>query len=92
MLIVAAIYSIGANMDKLGMENSSYVFWPVVINIFLTISLWPLMVLRASGILRQIKNHLGSLLLVGLCSAFATLCQMIAIKMTLVSYVIAIKE
>lgn len=92
MLIVCLIFSIGANVDKIGVRSSSALFWVIATDTFAAICLAPVMMFRARGAIKQIKAGLGFLVLIGLFNAAGLVCQMIAINMTLVGYVIAVKR
>src|SRR6056297_4107074 len=43
MLLVAFIWSFTSNIDKIGVQNSSPIFWSVAMTCFLTVALFPLM-------------------------------------------------
>jgi len=92
MLIVAVLYSIGANVDKIGVLNSSPLMWTTSIATVTTISVGILMLRKVKNIRAQIKLAWPYLLLLGFCSAVSILFQMNAIKMAMVPYVIAIKR
>jgi uncharacterized membrane protein len=92
MLIAAFILSITSSIDKIGVLNSSPLFWAVSVHSFTSITLIPI-------IIHEFKNHLKLtgmdirlLFAVGLFSALAILTQYIAITFLLVPYVIAIKR
>ncbi|MDI6806298.1 MAG: EamA family transporter [Candidatus Aenigmarchaeota archaeon] len=92
MLLVAFIWSITANIDKIGVLHSSPIFWVISTNVFLTATLSPIMFLRSKNTTREISVNIKGLIPVGLFSALALIFQMTAIKLTLVAYVIAIKR
>lgn len=92
MLIVAFIFSITANFDKIGVLNSSPIFWVIAVNIFLSLVLFPIMLYKSQKNLKQIPSHLKALIPIGLFSALTLIFQMTAIKLTLVAYVISIKR
>lgn len=92
MLAVAFIWSITANFDKIGVQNSSPLFWAIAINIFLTIALFPIMLHKSGKNVKTIPKNLKALLPIGLFSALGLVFQMIAISLTLVAYVISIKR
>lgn len=91
MLGVAVIWSIAANVDKLGVQASSPLLWVLLVNSGLSLSLTPLM-LRHIRQVRVSRGVLVALLAIGLLDAIALLAQMTAITLTLVAYVIAIKR
>lgn len=92
MLAVAFIWSITANFDKVGVQNSSPIFWVVAVNLFLTITMFPIMVLRSTRSLQTVAKNLQALVPIGLVSALGLTFQMTAINLTLVAYVISIKR
>lgn len=92
MLIVAFIWSIGSNIDKIGVQNSSPIFWVITINIFAAIIMFPIMLYKSSKNLKQIITYSKFLLPVGIFSGLGSIAQMIAINLTLVAYVISIKR
>jgi len=92
MLLVAFIWSITANFDKIGIENSSVFFWPVAVNTFITIGFIPVVLMRSKGKTRQIRKNYKKLLPVGFFHGLMIVFQMIAVSMTLVAYVISIKR
>jgi len=92
MLCVAFLYSIGANMDKIGVLNSSALMWIASLNTLLAIALGIIMKYKVKTICAQIKSVWPILLIIGLCNAAGLICQMTAIKMTIVPYLIAVKR
>lgn len=91
MLGVAGLWSIAANIDKIGVLNSSPIFWIASINVFIALALLPF-VLRQRDSFQQMRSNFPALLLLGTLAALVTICQMTAITMTLVPYVIAVKR
>ena len=92
MLIVAFLFSIGANMDKIGVVNSSPIVWIFTLNFCVCVVLTFVMLKRSRDIWPQMRNQLGWLCLAGFYNGAAILFQMFAIKLTLVSYLIAVKR
>ncbi len=92
MLIVAFIWSITSNFDKIGVQNSSPVFWVIAINIFITLVMLPIVLCKSQISAKQISTHYKALIPIGLFSASALIFQMTAISLTLVAYVISIKR
>ncbi|HKL37912.1 MAG TPA: EamA family transporter [Bacteroidales bacterium] len=92
MLLVAFIWSITANLDKIGIQNSSVFFWPVAVNTFITIGFIPVVLIRSKGKTRQITTNLRTLVPIGLFHGLMIVFQMVAVSMTLVAYVISIKR
>jgi uncharacterized membrane protein len=92
MLLVAFIWSITANLDKIGIQNSSVFFWPVAVNTFIAIGFIPVVLIRSKGKTRQITTNLKTLVPIGLFHGLMIVFQMVAVSMTLVAYVISIKR
>jgi len=92
MLIVAFLWSITSNIDKIGLQSSSPVFWVIAINVFVTLVLFPIMLYKSQISPDQFKTGLKALFPVGFCSALTLIFQMTAISMALVVYVISIKR
>ena len=89
MLLVAAIWSVSANIDKLGVRASSPLTWAVAVDLFIVLGLLPFAVYRRSG---QPPLPRMALLATGLAGGLTLALQMTAITLTQVPYVIAIKR
>jgi len=92
MLLVAAIWSIGANYDKIGVRASSPEFWIASVYTATSLALLPGVFRGSRGILGQVRFAPLLLVSAGLLEAVGLVCQMHALTMTLVSYVIAVKR
>jgi uncharacterized membrane protein len=92
MLIVAVIYSIGSNIDKIGITNSSPLFWIIATNFASAIVLLPFIFRKKSGQRLKNKKNILMLVLIGLASGISLIAQMYAINIANVAYVIAIKR
>jgi drug/metabolite transporter (DMT)-like permease len=92
MLIVALLYSIGANCDKIGVVNSSPAAWIVSIHSSLSILFTIVLMRKGRNLQRQFVAYWPYLIGIGLCTALALICQMSAITLTIVPYLIAIKR
>ena len=106
MLIVAFIWSITSNYDKIGAVNSSPIIWVVAVNLFIAISIFPILLTsnkdyfqkKRSSLVKDgsywelIKENKNILLFTGFLSALTIIFQIYAITLTLVAYVIAIKR
>ena len=93
MLAVAAIWSIGANLDKLGLRASSPLFWGAAVYTatFLAL-LGPRLVKKARAGRRLPGLPPWPVAVAGLLEAIGIVCQMHALPLTQVSYVIAVKR
>ncbi|MBD2100818.1 EamA family transporter [Leptolyngbya sp. FACHB-261] len=92
VLLVAFIWSITSNFDKIGVQSSNAVFWLIASNSLIALVMLPIIFYRSKGSLQQISQNLKALLPIGLFDALAAVCQMTAISLTLVAHVIAIKR
>lgn len=92
MLAIAFIWSFTANFDKMGIQNSSPMFWVISISTFLTMGMFILTLFTSRGELKQLRTHFCLLWPVGVFSAVSVVSQMLAVSMTLVAYVISIKR
>ena len=92
MLMVAFIWSITSNIDKIGVEETSPVFWAFSKDFLIMTYLVPIMILKSSNPLQQLKSRALPLLMVGVFRTSSVLTQMIAIQYILVAYVISIKR
>ena len=90
--MVAVLWSISSNFDKIGALHSSPLFWVVAVNGFIALVLSPMMVYRLKPVFHLIKNHKKVMVLSGIFLSLSNLFQMTAISMALVSYVISIKR
>jgi len=92
MLVVAFIWSITANIDKIGLQNSSPLFWVIAVDIYVALLMLPLCTFRRNRKTAQIRANWRALLTLGLFGGLTAVCQMTAISLTLVAYVISIKR
>ena len=92
MLFVAFIWSISSNFDKIGVQNSSPIFWVIAINIFIILAMLPIMLYKSTRGIRSLRTNYRALFPIGLFWALALTFQMTAINLTLVAYVISIKR
>lgn len=90
MLAVSLIWSVTSNIDKIGVRNSSPVFWAVAVNLFVAVGLAPAALRRGRRMF--CRNYLRALFPLGAAGGLGTACQMAAINLTLVPYVIAVKR
>ncbi len=92
MLLVAFLYSVGANLDKIGVLHSSPLVWATAINTVLAIALGLVMLRKNNDVSQRIRSCWKYLILLGAVNAVALIANMGAIQLTLVPYVIAIKR
>lgn len=92
MLFVAFLWSITANIDKIGVEETSPVFWAFSKDFLILLYLIPIVWIKSKSPLRQLRSRWLSLLGIGVFRTTSVLTQMFAIQFILVAYVIAIKR
>jgi drug/metabolite transporter (DMT)-like permease len=92
MLIVAFLWSITSNFDKIGVQNSSPIFWLFSLFGTMSVLLLPILLHKTPNPSRKIFQQLPMLAAMGFFNAVGVLCQMQALTLTLVVQVIAIKR
>ncbi len=92
MLLVAFIWSITANIDKIGVEETSPVYWAFSKDFVILFYLIPILLKKSKKPFLQIRNRKWPLLSVGFFKTTSVLTQMFAIQFILVPYVISIKR
>jgi uncharacterized membrane protein len=92
MLIVAFLWSITSNFDKIGVQNSSPIFWLFGLFTSMTVLLLPILLHKTPNPSRKIARNLPMLAAMGFFNALGVIFQMQALTMTLVVQVIALKR
>jgi drug/metabolite transporter (DMT)-like permease len=92
MLLVAILYSIGGNIDKIGVRNSSPLLWSLSLNAFVSTLLGCMMLIKVKNVDKQVRSNWPWLMAMGFCLALMMMFQMNALKLAIVPYVIAIKR
>ena len=92
MLLVAILYSIGGNIDKIGVRNSSPLLWSVSLNALVSVLLGTMMSVKVKDVGKQVRANWPWLVAMGFFLAVMMMVQMNALKLTIVPYVIAIKR
>jgi drug/metabolite transporter (DMT)-like permease len=92
MLLVAFLWSITTNFDKIGVQNSSPIFWVFALLTTMSVLLLPVLLHKTSNPKRQIIQYLPMLMATGFFNALSVIFQMQALTMTLVVQVIALKR
>jgi drug/metabolite transporter (DMT)-like permease len=90
ILIVAILWAISSNFYKIGMENSSPIFFIFLLNVFISILLFPFMLRKARFI--KLRNNWMNIIPLGILSAGTSVFQWIAASMTLIIYALSIKR
>ncbi|MEB3342890.1 EamA family transporter [Okeania sp.] len=91
-LLVAFVWSISANFDKVGVQNSSPIFWVVCVFFTVSILLLPIVLYKSHHNLSKLKTGGWKLIIYGMINSVAMGCQMVAINLTFVAYVISVKR
>lgn len=92
MMVVAVLYSISANLDKIGTEASSAIFYSLSIHIVAVLGLTPLMILKSENWKKEIEDNTKYIIPIGLLNGLASVLYMAAFTYTLVIYISAIKR
>lgn len=92
MLLVAFIWSFTANIDKVGVTNSSPAFWLFCFFMAMSLGLSPVVLIKSRRPIRRLRQNFRTLFLVGLFGSLALLLQMWALTLTLAAYVVSIKR
>lgn len=92
MLLVVLLWSISANFDKIGIQNSSVFFWSFAINAGVFLFLLPVVIIKSPNISKNVKKHFKALSIYGFISSLGTLAQMMALSLIIVPYAISIKR
>jgi len=92
MLMVAFIWSITANIDKVGVEETSPIFWAFSKGLLIMAYLFPILLTKSPHPLKQLRSRALPLSMVGTLRAASVVMQMVAIQYILVAYVIAVKR
>ncbi len=92
MFGVVLVWSITANVDKIGVQNSSAIMWTIAGHLSVAVFTLPILLLKSKPNIQKIKSNSRNLILIGLINTLSILSQMTALKLALVSYVIAVKR
>ncbi len=92
MLVVAFIWSLTSNLDKIGIQNSAPIIWVFSVYLLVATLLLPFVLFRSTSIICQLRRSWQTLVTIGLLNAVTVASQMTALSLTLVAYVIAIKR
>ena len=92
MLLVAFIWSITSNLDKIGVNASNSIFWAFAVNAFIAILMLLILVFQRNVKLCFTTRNLRILSLIGIMNSLMFVSQMTALKFIIVPYVISIKR
>ncbi|MDO8240936.1 MAG: EamA family transporter [Candidatus Moranbacteria bacterium] len=90
MLFVAFVWSITSSIDKIGVKASYPLFWVFALNMATAVFLLPFVYKKINK--QYFIKNFKTISIMGSFTAVAISLQMVAISMTLVAYVIAIKR
>ncbi len=92
MLIVVLIWAITANFDKIGVVNSSPLFYSFTVQLYIGTLMLVFVIPKFRKAPESFNKNLKAMLGVGILSTLTIICHMLAISLTLVPYVISIKR
>jgi uncharacterized membrane protein len=92
MLIVAFMWSISANYDKVALKNSSVIQYTFFLNLFVQVGVTIITIQKKRFVLPKTKEGICNLFLVGALSALSTIFHLIGVTLTLVTYIVALKR
>lgn len=92
MLLVAFIWSITSNLDKIGVEETSPLYWAFAKDFVILLYLVPILLVKSKKPWQQTRERIRPLFSVGFFRFASVVAQMYAIELILVPYVIAIKR
>ena len=91
MLLAVLIISVAGNIDKVGVNNSSPLFWLFSINVLISALMLVLMLYKSKNV-NHLRTHWKELSLLGFIMAVNQVFHIIAVSLTLVAYVFSIKR
>lgn len=92
MLMIAFLYSISVNFDKLVVLNSDPIFGSFTVYLLLGISFLGISLVKKRGVREVYRKNLGKFFLIGLIGASIAIAINIAYTMQIASYVISLKR
>jgi len=90
ILLVCFLWAISSNFYKIGMQNSSPIYFIFALNLFITICLIPFMINKKRVV--SIQSNWPQLLLLGLLGTIVAVFEWTAVNTGLVVYVLSIKR
>jgi drug/metabolite transporter (DMT)-like permease len=92
MLIVAVLWAVSANFDKLSIQYSSVFQHILFVNIYVFIGITIVISSMKKFKLSEIRKDKKNLVIMSLFTTTTYICQMTALSLTLVAYVISLKR
>ncbi len=92
MLCVAFLWSISANIDKIGIRNSDTYFW--LLSVYVTVGLFqtPLVLIRSRKKMGILLKRPLPFIAMGVLESASIVAQMFALSLTIVPYIVAVKR
>lgn len=92
MLMVAVIFSIAANIDKIGIVSSDFAFYSLSLNMFFSASFGIIMFIKKRKEPAVFIKNIKSLSMIGILQAATQIFAAMAITMVIVPYLIAVRR
>jgi len=92
MMIAVIIWSLTSSYDKIGIRNSSPVFWSLAMNASMMVILLPVSYRKMIEKRREVRRQSKNLILIGIAAVLMIVTNMVAISQSLVVYVISVKK
>ncbi len=92
MLVIAFLWSITANLDLIGVRETSPIFWSFGKDFLILLYMVPIMLVKSTDPWRQIMQRRIGLFWVGFFKSTSVITQMFSIQFILVAYTISIKR
>ncbi len=92
MLIVAFLFSIGGNIDKIGVLASSPIIWSLSLNACVAFFLGIVMIIKVKNPIQEIRTHWLFFFLLGGILSIVMILQMQALLLSKVPYVLTVKR
>lgn len=92
MLIVAVLWAVSANFDKLSIQYSSVFQHIFFVNVFVFLGITVVVTIMKRFNISEIRKDKKNLIIMSLFTTTTYICQMTALSLTLVAYVISLKR
>ncbi len=92
MLIVAVLWAVSANFDKLSIQYSSVFQHIFFVNVFVFLGITVVVTIMKRFKISEIQKDKKNLFIMSLFTTTTYICQMMALSLTLVAYVISLKR
>ena len=92
VIIVAFLYSIAANLGKIGILQSNPIFYVFIVYFFASVIMIPFITRKFNKKINEIKSNFNALAILGISSAFMMVTSAYAVLIAIVPYVISLKR